>query len=94
MNLSEELTFLFDIQAILKVLIMFLVNWYYSITCLAVVFLVWFYVGTANPAVKPGEKFFSSLQIFLTSNLPFFAGLAAEFRFFVWLKGVIFRCFG
>lgn len=64
----------FDIQAILKVLIMFLVNWYYSITCLAVVFLVWFYVGTANPAVKPG--------------------LAAEFRFFVWLKGVIFRCFG
>ncbi|XP_037043134.1 solute carrier family 12 member 8 [Bradysia coprophila] len=62
------------IGAVLKILIMFLVNWYYSISCLAVVFIVWFYVGTANPAVKPG--------------------LAAEFRLFVWVKGVIFRCFG
>lgn len=38
------------------------------------VFVLWFYVGTANPAVKPG--------------------LAHEFRFFVWLKNAVFRCFG
>lgn len=61
-------------KAGLKVLIMMLVNWYYAITCIGIVLLVWFYVGTANPAVKPG--------------------LASEFRFFVWLKSVIFRCFG
>lgn len=40
--------------AILKIIIMMLVNTYYGITCIVVVFLVWFYVGTANPAVKPG----------------------------------------
>lgn len=60
--------------AAIKILIMLLVHWIYALACLVVVFLVWFYVGTANPAVKPG--------------------LAHEFRFFVWLKGVIFRCFG
>lgn len=40
--------------AILKIIIMMLVNTYYGVTCVVVVFLVWFYVGTANPAVKPG----------------------------------------
>lgn len=60
--------------AAIKILIMFLVHWVYAIVCLVTVFVIWFYVGTANPAVKPG--------------------LAHEFRFFVWLKSVIFRCFG
>lgn len=60
--------------AIIKIVIMMLVNGYYGATCIGVVFLVWFYVGTANPAVKPG--------------------LAAEFRLFVWLKGLVFQCFG
>lgn len=62
------------IGACVKILIMLLVNWVYALTAICTVFVVWFYVGTANPAVKPG--------------------LAAEFRFFVWLKSVIFRCFG
>lgn len=57
-----------------KILVMFLVHWVYAIVCLVTVFVIWFYVGTANPAVKPG--------------------MANEFQFFVWLKGVIFRCFG
>lgn len=60
--------------AAIKILIMFLVHWVYAIVCLVTVFIIWFYVGTANPAVKPG--------------------LAHEFRFFVWLKSAIFRCFG
>lgn len=60
--------------AVIKILIMFLVHWVYALVCLVTVFIIWFYVGTANPAVKPG--------------------LAHEFRFFVWLKSVIFRCFG
>lgn len=60
--------------AVIKVIIMLLVNWYYAITSIVVVFLIWFYVGTANPAVKPG--------------------LAAEFRLFVWARGIVFRCFG
>lgn len=42
------------IGAVTKLLVMLLVNWYYAITCFVVVFFVWFYVGTANPAVKPG----------------------------------------
>lgn len=53
---------------------MLLVNWYYAITSIVIVSLIWFYVGTANPAVKPG--------------------LAAEFRLFVWARGIVFRCFG
>ncbi|XP_034485130.1 solute carrier family 12 member 8 [Drosophila innubila] len=40
--------------ALIKLLVMLLVNWYYALTCFVVVFIVWFYVGTANPAVKPG----------------------------------------
>lgn len=60
--------------AILKIFIMILVNWYYAFIAMTAVFLIWFYVGTANPAVKPG--------------------LAHEFRFFVWLKNIVFRCFG
>lgn len=60
--------------AIIKIVIMMLVNGYYGVTCIGAVFLIWFYVGTANPAVKPG--------------------LASEFRLFVWLKNLIFRCFG
>ncbi|XP_055379772.1 solute carrier family 12 member 8 [Condylostylus longicornis] len=62
------------IGAMTKILIMMLVNWIYACICILIVFIIWFYVGTANPAVKPG--------------------LTSEFRFFVWLKNVIFRCFG
>ncbi|KDR22149.1 solute carrier family 12 member 8 [Zootermopsis nevadensis] len=42
------------VGAIVKLLIMFLVHWGYALANIAVVFLVWFYVGHANPAVKPG----------------------------------------
>jgi solute carrier family 12 (potassium/chloride transporters), member 8 len=64
----------FHFQAITKIMVMLLVNWLYAIFCIITVFVIWFYVGTANPAVKPG--------------------LTHEFRFFVWLKNVVFRCFG
>lgn len=59
---------------VIKIVIMMFVNTYYGVACIGVVFLVWFYIGTANPAVKPG--------------------LAHEFRLIVWLKGLLFRCFG
>lgn len=58
----------------IKILIMFLVHWIFALVCLGVVLVIWLYVGTTNPAVKPG--------------------LAQEFRFFVWLKSAIFKCFG
>lgn len=58
----------------IKIFVMLLVNWVFALICMGTVFVVWFYVGTANPAVKPG--------------------LAHEFRFFVWLKNAVFRCFG
>ncbi|XP_067637387.1 solute carrier family 12 member 8 [Eurosta solidaginis] len=48
-----------------KLAMMLFVNWYYALTCYVVVFIVWFYVGTANPAVKPG----------LTAEFNFFAWL-------------------
>ncbi|XP_037931672.1 solute carrier family 12 member 8-like [Teleopsis dalmanni] len=51
--------------AFTKLLVMLLVNWYYALTCFLVVFIIWFYVGTANPAVKPG----------LTAEFNFFAWL-------------------
>lgn len=60
--------------ALIKVFIMFLVNVYMALICVLAVFIVWFYVGTANPAIRPG--------------------IADEFRLFVWLKNVIFQCFG
>lgn len=50
-----------------------MVNWYYALTCFLVVFVTWFYVGTANPAVKPG----------ITAEFNFFAWLkSAIFRCF------------
>ena len=60
--------------ALIKIFIMFLVNIYMALICFLAVFIVWFYVGTANPAVKPG--------------------IADEFRLFVWLKNIVFQCFG
>nr|XP_050849600.1 solute carrier family 12 member 8 [Vespula vulgaris] len=39
---------------LVKLFIMFLVHWGYAIANIVVVFLVWSYVGHANPAVKPG----------------------------------------
>lgn len=60
--------------ALVKLVIMVLVHWGYALACTLAVFLVWLYVGTANPAVKPG--------------------LAAEFRFFRWMKNGFFRCLG
>lgn len=61
--------------AFVKILIMLLVNWLYALGCIAVLFFIWLYVGTTNPAgTKPG--------------------ITHEFKFFVWLKTGIFRCFG
>ncbi|XP_066587510.1 solute carrier family 12 member 8 [Prorops nasuta] len=42
------------LACLVKLLIMFLVHWGYAIANIVVVFLVWSYVGHANPAVKPG----------------------------------------
>ncbi|XP_014489552.1 PREDICTED: solute carrier family 12 member 8 [Dinoponera quadriceps] len=39
---------------LVKLIIMFLVHWGYAIVNIVVVFIVWSYVGHANPAVKPG----------------------------------------
>nr|XP_003704031.2 PREDICTED: solute carrier family 12 member 8 [Megachile rotundata] len=54
---------------LIKLLIMFLVHWGYAIANIVVVFLVWSYVGHANPAVIPGVssefKFFKWLKISL-----------------------------
>lgn len=38
----------------IKIGMMFLVHWGYALTNLLILFLVWFYIGQANPAVKPG----------------------------------------
>ncbi|XP_012256165.2 solute carrier family 12 member 8 [Athalia rosae] len=54
------------VGALIKLGIMFLVHWGYAIANIVVVFLVWSYVGHANPAVKPGIsaefKFFKWLK--------------------------------
>lgn len=42
------------IGVVVKIVIMLLVNWLYASICFSAVFLVWLYIGTANPAVKPG----------------------------------------
>jgi solute carrier family 12 (potassium/chloride transporters), member 8 len=60
--------------ALIKIFIMFLVNVYMALICILAVLIVWFYVGTANPAIRPG--------------------IADEFRLFVWIKNVVFQCFG
>lgn len=41
--------------ALIKIFIMFLVNVYMAFICILAVFIVWFYVGTANPGnIRPG----------------------------------------
>lgn len=56
----------FFFQALVKLFIMFLVHWGYALANIIVVFLVWSYIGHANPAVKPGLsaefKFFKWLK--------------------------------
>lgn len=51
----------------IKLLLMFLVHWAYALGCLSIVWLVWLYIGAANPAVKPGRasefRFFHWLRI-------------------------------
>ncbi|XP_045483871.1 solute carrier family 12 member 8 [Pieris rapae] len=50
-----------------KLLLMFLVHWMYAIGCLLILWLLWLYIGAANPAVKPGRasefRFFHWLKI-------------------------------
>ncbi|XP_014206157.1 solute carrier family 12 member 8 [Copidosoma floridanum] len=52
--------------AVVKIIIMFLVHWGYALTNIIVCFLIWSYIGHANPAVKPGVsaefKFFLWLK--------------------------------
>lgn len=62
------------VGACIKIFVMFLVNVYFALICILTVAIVWFYVGTANPAIRPG--------------------IADEFRLFVWIKNVLFQCFG
>jgi len=55
---------------------MFLVHWGYAIANIVVVFLVWSYVGHANPAVKPGIsaefQFFKWFRIALLRIMGYF----------------------
>ncbi|KAI8438435.1 hypothetical protein MSG28_010955 [Choristoneura fumiferana] len=51
----------------IKLLLMFLVHWAYALGCLSILWLLWLYIGAANPAVKPGRasefRFFQWLRI-------------------------------
>ena len=68
-------------QFIVKIAMMFFVNWIYGLANLVAVFLVWFYIGQANPGVAPGVtadfRFFAWMQQGVASlcgydTLPFF----------------------
>lgn len=48
---------------------MFLVHWGYAIANIVVVFLVWSYIGHANPAVKPGVSSEFKLLKWLKTSL-------------------------
>lgn len=45
---------------------MFMVHWIYALANLVAVFLIWFYIGRANPGVAPGVaadfRFFAWIQ--------------------------------
>lgn len=51
----------------IKLLLMFLVHWGYALGCLSILWLVWLYIGAANPALKPGRasefRFFHWVRI-------------------------------
>ncbi|XP_023945604.1 solute carrier family 12 member 8 [Bicyclus anynana] len=51
----------------IKLLLMVLVNWIYALGCLSILWLLWLYIGAANPAVKPGRasefRFFHWMKI-------------------------------
>lgn len=40
---------------VMKLILMFLVHWGYALGALVAVWLIWLYIGAANPAVKPGR---------------------------------------
>ncbi|KAG7310717.1 hypothetical protein JYU34_003522 [Plutella xylostella] len=51
----------------IKLLLMFLVHWAYALGCLSLLWVLWLYIGAANPAVKPGRasefRFLSWLRV-------------------------------
>ncbi|KAJ2947835.1 hypothetical protein O0L34_g9624 [Tuta absoluta] len=55
------------VGVLIKLVLMFLVNWVYALGCLSILWLLWLYIGAANPAVKPGRAaefhFFHWLKI-------------------------------
>lgn len=53
-------------QFVVKIGMMFMVHWIYALANLVAVFLIWFYIGRANPGVAPGVaadfRFFAWIQ--------------------------------
>ena len=64
---------------------MFLVNWLYAIVNLVVVFIVWFYIGRANPGVAPGAtadfRFFAWFRSSIASLCGYFPCFLTIWRF-------------
>ena len=56
---------------VIKIAMMFFVHWIYALANLVAVFLVWFYIGRANPGVAPGVtadfRFFGWIQTGIAS---------------------------
>ena len=45
---------MFFSQFIIKLMLMFLINWVYSIVCILLCIGIWFYVGKTAPGINPG----------------------------------------
>lgn len=57
------------VGACIKIFVMFLVNFYFALICVLTVAIVWFYVGTANPAIRPGIADEFRLFVWLKNGL-------------------------
>ena len=65
---------------------MFLVNWLYALFNLAAVFIVWFYIGRANPGVAPGVTADFHFFTWLRNSLSAMCGFVCIVFTTVWLS--------
>ena len=56
-------------QFLIKVVLMFLIHWSYSLLCIAICIGIWWYIGLTAPGCNPGIASEFSLLTYITDRV-------------------------
>ncbi|XP_074599200.1 solute carrier family 12 member 8 isoform X2 [Brevipalpus obovatus] len=79
--ISNRIVSLFG--AILKVILMFLVHWLYSLISISITLLLWLYIGYVSPGVQPGVSQITIFKYYANKMRKFFRKDSEEYHQFV-----------